>query len=391
MKKQLRKPEHWQDFEGLCKKLWGEIWDVPHKIKKNGRLGQPQSGVDVYAIPKGEQHYWGIQCKGKDEYTDAKLTTAEIDSEIEKAKTFSPKLGVFIIATTAKKDVVTEEYVRNKDIESRESGNFEILLYCWEDIVDLIEENRETFNFYVNQQQYKDNYNFQVYFNNLKNEIIIEPVCLRTIKRYIVKSELAAFRSLAELKPLSAFSNLKKFHGLSILGGFNNVNYALCPFEIIMKNEGNKVIEDWRVKIEFEKDNFTYITDIIGSGSMGLLDISTLKNKRTYCEENEIRYRPLDNHPLVQNDNRSFKAWIEPLPREYDLQVFWTIIARDYNATGELKMIVKPKYEDEFIDIEVETEDELIENEIIEIKAKKNYPKEDDNEDNGAFKYRPKL
>ena len=82
MKKQLRKPENWQDFEGLCKKLWGEIWKVPNKIKKNGRLGQPQSGVDVYAIPKDEQKYWGIQCKGKDEYTKAKLTKKEIDEEI---------------------------------------------------------------------------------------------------------------------------------------------------------------------------------------------------------------------------------------------------------------------------------------------------------------------
>ena len=23
---QLQKPDNWQDFESLCKKLWGEIW-----------------------------------------------------------------------------------------------------------------------------------------------------------------------------------------------------------------------------------------------------------------------------------------------------------------------------------------------------------------------------
>jgi hypothetical protein len=46
-KKQLRKPENWQDFESLCKKLWGEIWNCP-EIKKNGRKGQPQHGVDIY-------------------------------------------------------------------------------------------------------------------------------------------------------------------------------------------------------------------------------------------------------------------------------------------------------------------------------------------------------
>ncbi len=70
MKKQLPKPENWQDFESLCKKLWG----IPNKIKKNGRSGQPQHGVDIYGIPKRETEYWCIQCKGKDEYTKSALT-----------------------------------------------------------------------------------------------------------------------------------------------------------------------------------------------------------------------------------------------------------------------------------------------------------------------------
>ena len=68
---QIRKPENWQDFEKLCKKLWGEIWNCPDTIKRNGRLGQSQRGVDVYGIPKGESHYYGIQCKGKNDYTNS--------------------------------------------------------------------------------------------------------------------------------------------------------------------------------------------------------------------------------------------------------------------------------------------------------------------------------
>ena len=38
MKKQLPKPENWQDFESLCKKLWGEVWKVDNKIKKKGSI-----------------------------------------------------------------------------------------------------------------------------------------------------------------------------------------------------------------------------------------------------------------------------------------------------------------------------------------------------------------
>lgn len=51
-KLQLRKPENWQDFERLCKVLWGEIWECPDTIKRNGRQGQAQKGVDVYGIKK---------------------------------------------------------------------------------------------------------------------------------------------------------------------------------------------------------------------------------------------------------------------------------------------------------------------------------------------------
>ena len=57
MKKTLGKPENWQDFESLCKKLWGEIFSIPNKIKKNGRLGQEQAGVDVYGILCVKRNY----------------------------------------------------------------------------------------------------------------------------------------------------------------------------------------------------------------------------------------------------------------------------------------------------------------------------------------------
>jgi len=87
--KNLRRPTNWQDFETLCKKLWGEIWNCP-EIKKNGRNGQNQNGVDVCGIPFGEQNYYGIQCKGKDEYTNKQFTEAEISIEIAKAKLFIP-------------------------------------------------------------------------------------------------------------------------------------------------------------------------------------------------------------------------------------------------------------------------------------------------------------
>ena len=98
--KQLRKPENWQDFESLCKKLWGEIWNC-REIKKNGRHGQSQRGVDIYGIPQNEREYYGIQCKAKDEYTHKRLTQNEIVGEINDEKKFIPPLKKLYIATTA--------------------------------------------------------------------------------------------------------------------------------------------------------------------------------------------------------------------------------------------------------------------------------------------------
>jgi len=184
MKKTIGKPENWQDFESLCKKLWGEVWEIPNKIKKNGRLGQEQAGVDVYGIPKNAAKYWGIQAKGKDDYTNAKLTEKEITTEIEKAKTFKPELEVYIIATTQNKDSKIEQFVRLKDIENRENGSFEILLFCWEDIADLIEENQDTYQWYQHGIGQKGKFDFKISFNELEDNLTLKPIFEKKIIKY---------------------------------------------------------------------------------------------------------------------------------------------------------------------------------------------------------------
>ena len=37
---QIQPPANWQDFETLCKKLWGEIWCCKDTIKKKDVLGK---------------------------------------------------------------------------------------------------------------------------------------------------------------------------------------------------------------------------------------------------------------------------------------------------------------------------------------------------------------
>ena len=61
----IHPPKNWQDFETLCLKLWGEIWNIPHEIDFNSDNSQGQNGVDIYGPVVGGLKYNGIQCKNK--------------------------------------------------------------------------------------------------------------------------------------------------------------------------------------------------------------------------------------------------------------------------------------------------------------------------------------
>jgi len=365
-------------------------------------MGQAQAGVDVYAVPVGEDQYWGIQCKGKDDYTNAKLTTKEVDEEIDKALVFSPKLKVFILATTATKDVAIEEYVRRKDVASRAAHGPEILLYCWEDIADLIEENRETFNWYVNEHQFRTQFDFTVSFADGNKELVLRPIFIKKIRIFRYKKPTPAPTGKKEifvaingvpvvrtgvypdLEPdpsLERFANssvgkmLRRQEQMqrSILGPLANqdldrVNYAFKKFTINFTNTGSHVIEDWRLKFELQGE-FRGLTDIVGSGPMGLVLPSAYQNSPTFCEDKSIYYRRSFSSTLVQGDSRSFDAYVIPRPELYRIPIKWELLARDYKTEGELFLIVEPEFEREF-ERYVDENQEGRRAEIISIKEK---------------------
>lgn len=150
---QIPPPANWQDFESLCCDLWREIWKDPN-TQKNGRQGQPQHGVDISGSPNQESLWAGVQCKGKDNYTDKSLTEGEVKTEVEKAKAFEPKLSQFIIATTGPKDAKIEEVARIITGEHLGNGLFSVHIWGWDDIVarlaefpELIEKHYPQFGF----------------------------------------------------------------------------------------------------------------------------------------------------------------------------------------------------------------------------------------------------
>lgn len=123
-------PKDWQTFEALCKDLWSEILD-DRNIQLHGRGGQTQHGVDIFGKNKEGRNY-GIQCKQKSHSQN--LTIEEVDAEIKKAESFSPKLDVYILATTAPKDQKIETHVREISERNSTNGKFLVYVYGWGDV-----------------------------------------------------------------------------------------------------------------------------------------------------------------------------------------------------------------------------------------------------------------
>jgi hypothetical protein len=138
---QILPPKDWSQFEDLCRSLFAAIWGDPY-TQKNGRVGQPQHGVDVWGHANGPlagTHC--VQCKGKDAAYGAKVTTAEFDAELAKAEHFKPAPSYWILATTAPNDGSLQEHVRVLSAERAARGAFAVNILGWETLVALMGEH----------------------------------------------------------------------------------------------------------------------------------------------------------------------------------------------------------------------------------------------------------
>lgn len=348
---QIRKPSNWQDFEKLCKLLWGEIWGCEDSIKRNGRQGQNQHGVDVYVYLDKYEGYCGIQCKGKDDYMDSQLTEKEIDEEIEKAMSFEPSLKLLIFATTANKDAKIEAYIRKKDIENRRKGLFKVDIASWEDIADHLERHRTTYNWYINNCQFKDATDVSITFDG-EEEITIHPEYVKTTIHYEYKELNQIERALREQIDLLDFTknpmSVPKWYQI------RKVDKRWCRLHINIKNTGSTVIKSPKLKIYFRSDDIEKISDQFNYCNEFLIDSTTKAqinaNKdanrvvfQTYS--NEIEYKPKES-TLVQKDERDFSISIIAADNKTQLQMGWLFLCEDYQKNGYLTIKVSPVVEE---------------------------------------------
>lgn len=351
----LRRPSNWQDFESLCKILWGEIWNCP-EIQKNGRLGQEQGGVDIFGIPSNDDSYYGIQCKGKSEYNDnqyehPQFSEKEIEKEIEKAKTFLPALKKFYLATTALNDAKIQTFVRQKNIEHRKRGLFEIHLFCWETIVDLIDQNKRTHDYYVRSQNYKTNQSVAITFENGETEIICKPKFKKQITHYkqqIVPAEPNSF--FAKILKQQAF--LKDLAPKPIFS--KEINLSYFGFTIQIHNNGIDPIEEYKLLMYFEGD----ILELKDRNDFGLNILYLPKNHipTLYLWSESLSGKLIPRKPILVADDTfsSERIYIKTKPVESEITIKWKLLSKDYKDEGMLSIKVKPQIVTKYEDILVE-------------------------------------
>lgn len=345
LSKSLRRPSNWQDFETLCKKLWGEIWKCP-EIKKNGRSGQEQSGVDVYGIPFNDDQYYGIQCKGKDEYTNKQFTKKEILKEIELAKAFLPKLKKLYFATTAIKDVSIEEFIREQNLNNRKSDLFEVHLFCWEDIVDLIDENRQTHDWYLGSENFKKHKEVQISFQEGVTELTLKPK---------FKQDKTIFQKARERDDLATgLNNLAATFGSKYgIGRISNaiiivpsfkekkVNHSFVCFEIMMKNVGTDPIEDYKLLISFD-GKIQELSDTNTKSSFPSINVNY--KPTTYLDNDKKTGRLIPRSNILVGDDifRSEDIYLKPDGDEKFIYVNCKLISKDFKYEQTLILNLEP-------------------------------------------------
>jgi hypothetical protein len=356
--KSLRKPLNWQDFETLSKKLWGEIWDCK-EIKKNGRTGQAQNGVDVFGIPSGETQYFGIQCKGKDEYANKQFTEQEVIDEIEKAKGFKPPLKKLYFATTANKDAVIEEFVRVKNLENIGNGIFEVHLFSWEDIADLIEENRHTYNYYIESQNFRNTTSVNVTFENGENTVKLNPKFKqhKTVYRKDYTTDLGngLIGLTAAMNASSSFNRMFQ-SGISARMIRATVNLSYSKFNLVITNTGTEALEDYKLSFWLKGDVQDIAKTNVKDDFPTLLSVAHGIRPTTYVDAETLSGEliPRDNILVGDDTFTSADIYIKPAAVESEVLLNWKLISKRYKTEGTLKIRISPDIKSTYKEITVD-------------------------------------
>ncbi|TDL83211.1 hypothetical protein [Peribacillus frigoritolerans] len=138
-------------FENLCLDL---VWKNSkyENSNRNGRRGQRQNGVDIFARERESLNWIGVQCKVK---ANGAITNNEIKHEIKIALGFNPQLSKLFFYTTAKRDESIQSFIRSEADHHLANRLFDIDILFWNDIEDMLKDEEYTL---VHYKYYRDLY-----------------------------------------------------------------------------------------------------------------------------------------------------------------------------------------------------------------------------------------
>lgn len=135
-------PANEQDFEELCLQLLRVHCNRPH-LELYGHRGESQFGVDIFD-PSGKRPIIGAQCKLRG--SSKSLRRADVRAEVARARSFTPKLDVYFIMTSAKRTAGAYQAVATLNKDHIDQGLFQIQLMTWDRIEQLLQEYSQVAN-----------------------------------------------------------------------------------------------------------------------------------------------------------------------------------------------------------------------------------------------------
>jgi hypothetical protein len=132
-------PKSWDEFEDIALAAAKLRWNSSD-FYRNGRPGQKQDGVDIWGHDDDNRHI-GVQCKN----TVDGISLSTVKDEVANAGTFRPKLDRLYVATTAKRDAILQEAVREISGQRAKAGLFKVDVLFWDDICQDLAKNDEIF------------------------------------------------------------------------------------------------------------------------------------------------------------------------------------------------------------------------------------------------------
>lgn len=152
----LPPPKLWQEFEELTRDTVRFAFNDPGATNY-GNQGAPQKGVDVYGRENQRGRHIGVQCKRQGK-TDALgrmlpggLKKGQLSFEIQNAKSFSPDLEHYIIATTDTRRVAIQDEERELNEAQIKAGSFTFQVWFWDDFLSSLHKYAPLLQWYYDR------------------------------------------------------------------------------------------------------------------------------------------------------------------------------------------------------------------------------------------------